>query len=526
MTCRHSLCLNLLRLLCFICNFCVATSALSCNIILSDPVDGQRDVAVNHNIVLIVEKNFSESCPIKITTSDGKSVIPVTVLYSSPVVKEKDVSRQIVVARPKSLLWSPGGNYVVSVSAKSSVISFSADKSAHDIEGRLSSVVDNPIQFSPWRNRKFIAASDINDSLGVFLDLKLGQDPGPRIKEFLSKQLHVSFPNFSSAKSRYGVRIGKIYFYSFIPGGRKEKFSALLVYPVAEKLDYKKSGIVLFDTRSRSHYQPSSADNYISWLGSVIASKGYVFVSPDAWDNMSSDISADAYPFYYAKKNIDLVEATREFFLNTYSSDLKDKSILVGSFDGGRDVIDTLLLSSILSYRMPSIVMSDSSAYDLSSYFSPILSCSDSYSRNIPKDLLSNLSYIVYSYSHYWDLYSYLGNIFSLEKGLIFNEPRLCKQFSDYLQLMSPSHQSWTMHANGTEVYLYQHPLDDTLPANNSLELSSSLMNGGKFKFITHSPCDKKSFSAIMRSGAVTSHSACGFFMFDDLLHLLSTGNA
>ncbi|WP_092343164.1 MULTISPECIES: hypothetical protein [Candidatus Ichthyocystis] len=510
------------KLLCFLCLCSAATASFSCHIILSDPADDQKDVPVNHNITLVIEKKVSESCHVHVMTEKGKQDVPVTVAYSSPGVTEKDLSHQIVIIRPQSLLWSPHEHYRFWVDHQDGSIGFLTHADIHDIEGRLSSVVDNSVQFSPWKHKQFLASSEIGNSLNIFLDLKMGQGNDPRLKSFLSKHLHLAVPNFSAVKSLYDVKIKKIYFYSALPKGRLEKFSALLVYPVGAQVDYKKVPIVLFESRSNSHYQPSSADGYISWLGIVVASKGNVFISPDVWDSLPKSVSVDAYPFYYAKKNIDLVEATREYFLKTYSTSLGNKLVMVGNFDGGRDVINSVFLSHILSYRMPAVVMSNSAAYDISSYFSPALSCTPSVHKP-PHELLKEVYPIVLSYSLYWDLYSSLNYLWSNEKGLVFEEGNLCHHLSNDLLLISPTHQSWLMHADKTEVYLYQHPYDDTLPSANSLVLSSSLMNGGKFKFILHNPCEKKEFSSLMRAGAVTPHSVCGFFMLDDLMRMLSS---
>ncbi|WP_092484606.1 hypothetical protein [Candidatus Ichthyocystis hellenicum] len=526
MTRWYSFCLHLLvsrfaKLLCFLCFYSVATTAFSCRIILADPADDQKDVSVNHNITLVVEKKLSESCRVHVTTEKSKQEIPVTMAYSSPVVTAKDLSHQIVIVRPQSLLWAPHGHYRLRVDHQDGSIGFLTRSDVHDIEGRLSSVVDNPVQFSPWQHKQFLTASEIGNSLNIFLDLKMGQGNDSRLKSFLSKHLHLAVPSFSAAKSLYDVKVKKIYFYSALPKGRMEKFSALLVYPVGAQVDYKKIPIVLFESRSDSHYQPSSVDGYISWLGIVAASKGNVFISPDVWDSLPKSVSVDAYPFYYAKKNIDLIEATREYFLKTYSTVLGSKLIMVGNFDGGRDVINSLFLSHLLSYKLPEVVMSNSAAYDLSAYFSPALSCSSSHKP--PHALLKGLYPIVLSYSLYWDLYSSLNYLWSGEKGLVFEEGNLCHQLSNDLLLVSPTHQSWLMRADKTEVYLYQHPYDDALPSANSLMLSSSLMNGGKFKFILHNPCEKKEFSSLMRAGAVTPHSVCGFFMLDDLMRMLSS---
>ncbi|WP_092484609.1 alpha/beta hydrolase family protein [Candidatus Ichthyocystis hellenicum] len=470
----------------------------TCVVLYVDPTATEK-VPVNHSVVLYYRSSRRNLCgQPKIVESRTGRIINAHVFKSSFFSNHQSMFLNSYKLLVDEDYFQPNEKYKI-VLGDSVVTEFKTAQKNSFQGNYLGQEVVASI-FSPWKissKDKVILAKNINDPLGVLTKV-LVKSKTPEVLATINKIMKKDLPVLGSLKGKYDVALAKMNYASADAFGREKTLSAFIAYPVAHGVEYSTlPAIIYLHGWNQAKHSPSDGQTADSWLATLAASQGFVFIAPDMLGYGSTTGTEPSY--FMLDSNGEQVRdawiAARSYFVDQLASGITNDIILIGGRRGaynaaatwinfakhGEKISDIILYSGI--YDVPYLISQESSELP--------------YEKQLARSIMKSYSY-------------YMGTTHSL-KGASRED---LSYIYSLAELNSVSSQANALDSQSSRILIY-----DRSPANNdfSVLLRSLLKNDSSFS-IKKVPCYAPGLEKLVKLSVLNISTVCSYRAWDSLL--------
>ncbi|CUT17229.1 MULTISPECIES: alpha/beta hydrolase family protein [Candidatus Ichthyocystis] len=470
----------------------------TCVVLYVDPTTTEK-VPVNHPVVLYYRSSKKNLCgqPRIIESRTGR-IINAHVFKSSFFSNHQSMFLNSYKLLVDEDYFQPNEKYKIILG--DSVVTEFKTAQKNSFQGNYLGQESVESIFSPWNDSsedKVILARNINDPLGV-LTRVLVKSKTPEVLATINKIMKKDLPVLGSLRGKYDVSLAKMNYVSADAFGREKNLSAFIAYPVAHGIEYSSlPAIIYLHGWNQPKHSPSAGQTADTWLATLAASQGFVFIAPDMLGYGSTSGTEPSY--FMLDSNGEQVRdawvAARSYFVDQLASGLTSNIILIGGRRGAYNAAATWINFAKHGEKISDIILY-SGIYDV-----PYLISQESSELPYEKQLARN---IIKTYSYY------MGTTHSLNGA---SKEDLAYIYS-LAELNSASSQANALDSQKSRVLMYERS-----PANNDFSvLLRSLLKNDSGLSIKKVPCYAPGLEKLVKLGILNISTVCSYRAWDSLL--------